>query len=102
MSHLWENPWLQAGGVVSPADFQAKVLDRLGPGDGTAGFPGVNQYFNTESAADTKPVAIIMSPRNRFNPQPGVRMFQDQVTQLAETVEEIFRGTLVASLQVAL
>ena len=100
MSHLWENPSFQVGGVVNQANFQAHILDRLGPGDGTAEFPGLNQYLNTEFAADTKPVAIIMTPRNRFNPQPNVLMFQDQITQLSERVQTIFGGTRTANGQV--
>lgn len=93
MSHLWENPSFQVGGVVNQANFQAHVLNRLGPGDGTAGFPGLTQYLNTQFAADTKPVAIIMTPRNRINPQPNVLMFQNQVTQLSDQVQTIFGGT---------
>ena len=97
MSHLWENPSFQVGGVVNQANFQAHVLDRLGPGDGTAGFPGLNQYLNSEFAPDTKPVAILMTPRNRVNPQPGVLMFQNQITQLIEKVETIFGATKTSS-----
>ena len=93
MSHLWEDPSFAPGGVVSQTNFQAQVLDRLGPGDGTPDFPGLNQYLNTEFAADTKPVAIIMTPRNRANPQPGVLMYRDQITQLSEKVQTIFGGT---------
>ena len=97
MSHLWENPSFQVNGVVNQANFQAHILDRLGPGDGTADFPGISQYLNGEFAADTKPVAIIMTPRNRANPQPGVLMFQDQITQLSEKVQIIFGGTRTSS-----
>ena len=93
MSHLWEDPSFAPNDVVSQANFQAQVLDRLGPGDGTPGFPGLTQYLNTIFAADTKPVAIIMTPRNRINPQPGVLMFQDQITQLSDKVQTIFGGT---------
>lgn len=80
--------------MVNQANFQAQFL---GLGDATASFPGLNQYLNTEFAADTKPVVIIMTPRNRFNPQPGVRMFQDQVTHLAEKAEVIFGRTRISS-----
>ncbi len=97
MSHLWENPSFQVGGVVNQANFQAQILDRLGPGDGTAEFPGLNQYLNTEFAADTKPVAIILTPRNRANPQPNVLMFQNQITQLSEKVQTLFGGTRTSS-----
>lgn len=97
MSHLWEDPSFTVNGVVNQANFQAHVLDRLGPGDGTAGFPGLNQYLNSEFAPDTKPVAIIMTPRVRANPQPGVLMFQNQVTQLSEKVQTIFGGTRTSS-----
>lgn len=97
LSHLWENPSFQVGGVVNQANFQAQVLNRLGPGDGTTGFPGITQYLNSEFAADTKPVAIIMTPRNRINPQPNVLMFQNQVTQLSDQVQTIFGGTRTSS-----
>ncbi len=97
MSHLWEDPSFAVNGVVNQANFQAQILDRLGPGDGTADFPGLNQYLNSEFAADTKPVAIIMTPRNRANPQPGVLMFQNQITQLSEKVQTIFGGTRTSS-----
>ena len=93
MSHLWENPSFQTNDVVNQANFQAQVLDRLGPGDGTGDFPGLTQYLTTQFAADTKPVAIIMTPRNRNNPQPGVLMFQNQITQLIDRVQTIFGGT---------
>lgn len=97
MSHLWENPSFQTGGVVNQANFQAQVLNRLGPGDGTAGFPGIAQYLTSNFAADTKPVAIIMTPRNRVNPQPSVLMFQDQINQLSDEVQTIFGGTKTSS-----
>lgn len=97
MSHLWENPSFQVGGVVNQANFQAHILDRLGPGDGTADFPGLNQYLNTAFAADTKPVAIIMTPRVRANSQPGVLMYQNQITQLSDRVQTIFGGTRTSS-----
>lgn len=93
MSHLWESPSFAPNGVVNQANFQAQVLDRLGPGDGTAEFPGLTQYLATQFAADTKPVAIIMTPRNRANPQPGVLMFQNQITQLIDKVQTIFGAT---------
>lgn len=97
MSHLWEDPSFEVGGIVNQANFQAHILDRLGPGDGTAEFPGLTQYLNTEFAADTMPVAIIMTPQNRFNPQPGVLMYQNQITQLSNKVQTIFGGILHGS-----
>ena len=97
MSHLWEDPSFAVNGVVNQANFQAQVLDRLGPGDGTPEFPGLTQYLNGQFAADTKPVAIIMTPRNRINPQPNVLMFQNQVTQLSDQVQTIFGGTRTSS-----
>ena len=97
MSHLWEDPSFAVNNVVNQANFQAQVLDRLGPGDGTPDFPGLTQYLNGQFAADTKPVAIIMTPRVRNNPQPNVLMFQNQVTQLSEKVQTIFGGTRTSS-----
>lgn len=83
--------------MVNRAKLQAQILDRLGSGDEMVGFPGLNQYLNTDFATYTKLVAIIMTPCNRIKPQPNVLMFQDQVTQLAEKIETIFGGTRTSS-----
>lgn len=90
--------------MVNRAKFQAQILDRLGSGDGMVDFPGLKQYLNTDFATYTKPVAIIMTPCNRINPQPNLLMFLDQVTQLAEKIETIFgeRELPVANLRVAI
>lgn len=93
MSHLWESPSFAIRGIIQQANFQAQILDRLGPGDGTPEFPGLTQYLNTEFSEITKPVAIIMTPRNRMNPQPGVLMYQNQITQLSDKVRGIFGAT---------
>lgn len=93
MSHFWADPSFEVNGVINQANFQAHILNRLGPGDGTNQFPGLTQYLNNEFAADTKPVAIIMTPRFRVNPQPGVLQFQNQITQLSDQVQTIFGGT---------
>lgn len=93
MSHFCEDPSFEDEDGVNQANFQAQVLDILGPGDGTAGFPGLDQYLNSKFAADTKPVAIIMTPRDRVNPHPNVLLYQDQITQLSDKVQMIFGGT---------
>ncbi|KAL9132113.1 MAG: hypothetical protein Q9175_006607 [Cornicularia normoerica] len=91
--HFFEALLFQVNGVINQTNFQAHILDRLGPGDGTAKFPGLDRYLKDEFAADTKPVAIIMTPRDGYNPQPNVLLYQDQITQLSNKVQTIFGGT---------
>lgn len=59
MSHLWEEPSFAVDSVVTQANFQAQILDRLGPGDGDTEFPSLTQYLNTEFAGANNPIAII-------------------------------------------
>lgn len=97
ISHLWENPTFDdptINAIQQKSRFQQQVLDILGPGDGTYGFPGLSQYIGEGQAfgPDTHAQAIIITPRNRYNPVPGVLLYPAMAQQIAKTVTQLFGG----------
>ena len=74
--------------------FEQEVLDILGPGDGTPEFPGLQQFVGEDGAfsSDMHVQAVIISPRDRWNPVEGVMLYADLVQQLARKVTQIFGG----------
>lgn len=97
MTLFWETPSFEDD--VSPAAeqqlrFQQQVIDILGPGDGTPGFPGLTQFMGAEGvfSADTHVQVVIITPRERFNPVPGVMMFADKAQQIARRITQLFGG----------
>lgn len=97
ISHLWEVPTFNDP-TITPAQqqlrFQQQVIDILGPGDGTVDFPGLTQYMGAGDpfSPDMHVQAVIITPRNRFNPVNGVLMYADMAHQIARTVTQLFGG----------
>lgn len=89
MSHFWEGPSFD-----SQSNFQQQVIDFLGPGDGTAEFPGISQFLGSGGrfGPDTHTAAVIITPRNRSNPLPGHLEYDFMIRQLQLEVTRLFRS----------
>ncbi|CAD6593255.1 MAG: hypothetical protein ASARMPRED_007182 [Alectoria sarmentosa] len=97
MSHLWERPSFDDPTINAEQQqlrFQQQVINILGPGDGTGGFPGLSQFLGPGGAfsPDMHVQAVIVTPRFRLNPVPGVMMYAGMAQQIARTVTALFGG----------
>lgn len=96
MSHFWENPSFIVpfdDPVEQQARFEQQVINILGPGDGNL-FPGLTQFINSNGpfSPDSNVQAIIVTPQDRYNPLPGIRMYENMVQQIAGNVTKLFGG----------
>ena len=97
MSHFWEDPSfidINLGPVEQQSPFQKQIINILGDGDGTPGFPGLSQFIGEGKAfgPETHVQATIITPRVWWNPEKGVLLYPDQATQIAATVTRLFGG----------
>lgn len=97
MSHFWENPSFNdplLNAAQQQARFEQQVISKLGPGDGNNIMPGLTQFItpNGQFSPDSHVQAVIITPQNRNNPVPGVRMYNNMVQQIAGNVTNLFGG----------
>lgn len=97
LSHFWESPsFIDTALTLDEQQlrFQQQVINILGPGDGTDGFPGLSQFMGAGGpfGPGTHIQAVIITPRDRDNPVQGVMMFAGMAQQIARTVTRLFGG----------
>lgn len=73
-------------------DFQSQVINVIGPGDGTALMPGLQQFAANEFAAETDPTFVIVTPfahdltgLPRYPAMVG--QIQDEITRILPWIE---------------
>ena len=84
-SHFWEGEGFKAG----ENNFKARVIDVLGPGDGTAKMPGLTQFTNPGGrlAPATNPRVFIITPG--FVSGSGAMFYPEQVGEITDNLKEI-------------
>lgn len=84
-SHFWESEGFKSG----EDSFKARVIDVLGPGDGTAEMPGLTQYTDTggQLAPATNPQVFIITPG--FISGSGAMFYPDKVRDITDRLMDI-------------
>lgn len=92
-SHFWEDESFESG----YDKFKATVMDVLGPGDGTAGMPGLSQYTHSGGrlAPATDPQVFIITPGATIESDgngivvPGPMFYPNQIGNMTDRLTEI-------------
>ena len=89
-SHFWEGEAFQSG----EDKFKARVINLLGPGDGTPEMPGLTQFTNVGGrlASATNPQVFIVTPG--FVSGTGAMFYPDQVGEITDRLREILGQTV--------
>ena len=86
MAHFWESPSFRFQGVRQDRNFKTQVLDLIGPGDGSDGMQGLNQFLGSNGPfrPETGPRGLIVCS------EPVLDALPEMINQIKSTVSDLF------------